>query len=150
MRKYRGKAMMTIEELDVNGIKHSNGWVYGWNVRGWILGDILESDDEYIVPEQWGKVEKSSIGQHTGYSWGCKKEVWEGDIIEYLSNHAILYPEEVPEHEAYERAKVVYSKEMACYLLIDKDGNYVELHHLDDREYRIIGNMTDNPELLEG
>src|SRR5690625_942716 len=68
--KFRGKATMTIEELNCIGIHHENGWIIGNLVvngnQPFIVGDLIEIDEEYIIHEFWASVDAESVGQYTG------------------------------------------------------------------------------------
>lgn len=80
--KFRGKAVMSTDKLDVLGIEHKDGWVYG-NLtmkenEPFIVGDIVEVTDEYIVHEFWVQVITETVGQYTGF-----KDDWDVDIYEY-------------------------------------------------------------------
>ena len=68
--KFRGKAIMSVEELENDlFIEHENGWLTGNLIhnkgRPWIVGDIVESDPEYIAHEFWLRVYPKSVGQYT-------------------------------------------------------------------------------------
>ncbi|EKZ0669365.1 hypothetical protein RBU89_002687 [Listeria monocytogenes] len=65
--EFRGKALISIEELDEIGIKHKNGYVYGDLAdNSHIVTGILESNDEYICSETWCGIDSKTIGQYTG------------------------------------------------------------------------------------
>src|SRR5690606_6274842 len=132
--KFRGKAIMSIEELELMGIEHDNGWVYGNLIkngnRPMITADILEEIDESIYPRWWAVVEPKSVGQYTGLKDKNGKEIYEGDIILFNNFGDTL-------------DKVVYSP--GCFHT--SRGGYL----LDKiREIEIIGNIYEHPELLEG
>jgi hypothetical protein len=80
--KFRGIALMSTEELDVLKIDHKNGWVYGNLVMDgnepYIVGDLLEATDDYIIHEFWVRVIPETVGQCTGF-----KDDWDVDIYEY-------------------------------------------------------------------
>src|SRR5699024_10605141 len=82
--KFRGKAVMSIDELDERGITHTNGWIYGNLINNgdhpYIVGDIVEATEEYIVHEQWVPVIPESVGQYTGLTDRYDVEFYEGDI----------------------------------------------------------------------
>ena len=49
--------------------KFDGTYVYGWYVDGFIVGQVMDSDDEYIVLEYWVPVDPETV---------ClvDKEVW--------------------------------------------------------------------------
>jgi len=83
--KFRGKAVMTLDELDKDHFEHEKGWVIGslivdGNDR-YIVGNIVEASDDGLIHEWWLKVHPESVGQFTGYEDYWKKEIYEGDIF---------------------------------------------------------------------
>lgn len=37
------------------------GYIQGWYVDGYIVGDIVEATDEYVIHEFWCPVDKDSV-----------------------------------------------------------------------------------------
>lgn len=62
---YKGKATITAAELNDFEIAHDKGWVIGNLIQNgnspYIVGDIAETDREYIALEWWCPVEPDSI-----------------------------------------------------------------------------------------
>ncbi|MIL11603.1 hypothetical protein RH50_06855 [Listeria monocytogenes] len=130
--EFRGKALISIEELDEIGIKHKNGYVYGDLVdNSHIVTGILESNDEYICIETWCGIDSKTIGQYTGLKDKSDNKIFEGDIgwDEHNECYGVV---------KFEEGKFLYVWE-----------NIVEdLWEVADN-IEVIGNIHENPELLE-
>lgn len=105
---------------------------YGSKYSILVLAKDLEFDDEEI------RIEFQSIGQFTGYEFGGRK-VFEGDIIETVN---------MRNGDKYRW--IVYWSFGAWYTK-DNDGNKMDLQDFfEDSDYpEIIGNIHDNPDLME-
>ncbi|EAD4272513.1 hypothetical protein EJD00_06665 [Listeria monocytogenes] len=130
--EFRGKALISIEELDEIGIKHKNGYVYGDLVdNSHIVTGILESNDEYICIETWCGIDSETIGQYTGLKDKSDNKIFEGDIgwDEHNECYGVV---------KFEEGKFLYLWENIA-------ENLWEV--ADDIE--VSGNIHENPELLE-
>ena len=132
----------------------------------WVQGNLIQSCDatdgweSIIIPvknsnmftkhighgygnlgfENWYRVNPSTICQCTGLKDKNGKLIWENDI---LSGHIDV---EFPEDET--RKRVVWHENGWC---TNEPGcdDYEELDDFDSENFEVIGNMIDNPELLE-
>lgn len=132
--KFRGKTaccqLATAEDV----------WVYGG------VHSIFENDDTcYISVNNYFEknkaekllVKKNTIGQYTGLHDKNRKEIYEGDIIQY---------------EDITKGLVRYSEKYAQYVLVNTDSVKDEFEPLGDynmKVFEIIGNEFDNSNLLE-
>lgn len=129
----------------------------------WIFGTILripappvcfgksETDKYYIqfpdpryMPD-WnmpyrmvqGEVKPDTIGQYTGLHDKNGKEIYEGDIVKKTGNIGI------------DIGKVIYEYNGFIVDVMNMDRFYGRVHLLE-KFTEVIGNVTDNPELLGG
>lgn len=61
---FGGEATMSIEKLNELNIYHENGWVTGYYVDGYIVGDVVEAGECGFYPEYWVRVKKDSVVQY--------------------------------------------------------------------------------------
>ena len=112
-----------------------DGSLSGWcgnennNNDGWIscFGEYLGRDDEYVVMQSTGLKDKND------------KLIYEGDII--IINHTTPFGTEIKQV-----CRVEFSD--GCFWARTKTEAVILYH--EDNEYKIIGNIYENKELLEG
>lgn len=129
-----------MREILFRGKRVDNGeWTEGYLFKQWnrtfllwgMTGDIPNMTE--VIPE--------TVGQFTGLTDKNGKKIFEGDIVEFTD----IYTGENG------RAKIVFEdfkwKYSGCYY----DGNPIVWLGIYDKsiEFEIIGNIYDNPELLE-
>lgn len=118
------------------GKRKDNGeWTEGFLLKRWDGLWIFTIDEKFadlIIP--------STLCQCTGLNDKNGKLIWENDI---LSGHIDV---ELPEDET--RKRVVWYENGWC---TNEPGcdYYEELDDFDSENFEVIGNMIDNPELLE-
>lgn len=130
---FRGKTIKQNKGVTTEKTIKENMWVYGNLTIGEIEGykaDMISNKKEiyYINPE--------TIGQYTGLTDKNGTEIFEGDIMPVWENgEKYLY-------------KVVYCGDCFMLAMLDSEqGSYpLSIKH-DISE--VIGNIYDNPELLE-
>ncbi len=134
-----------MRQIEFRGKRMDNGeWVYG----GYYRGIMEETDNPFNIDNARIKtiiiqngiyyhVIPESVGQFTGLKDKDGKEIYEGDVVEWEceydsgdNDQSIIY-----ERKAVELVEGVYEPVFAF--------------HIDDMP-KVIGNTTDNPELLGG
>mgnify|MGYP000963784118 FL=1 len=114
-------------------------WQYGYliedNGEAFIINEVIEANEQYITIGSWCPVDNESVGRFTGLFDNNLVEIYEKDIIgtkDGLLNGFVEYREDLG---------------MWTNTLIRYD-NFERLCRVaSDRE--IIGNVFENPELLE-
>ena len=123
---------------------------------GWIYGDLIQISNSYPDIQRYNKtievkgekcksyeldkVSPDTVGQFTGMYDGNGKEIFEGDILQYRDEDGKVYNREV-----------VFNDGAFCQKIVPATKPYftpLRNHELEDWE--VIGNIHDNPELLEG
>jgi len=127
----------------------------------WVYGDL--SQPQYNHPEKsliydetaWdNEVDPSTVGQYTGLKDKIGKRIFEGDIVRFTSD-PIRYSEcgtVVFRKGCYEIEYLPEYSNVPYYHRIGKVGTWREMNASGTitYEYEVIGNIHDNPELLEG
>jgi len=122
-------------------------WVYGYLANpDVIVGGICDMDENYISFDWWVTVDPITVGQYTGLTDKNRKKIFEGDIVRTKDGDI---------------KKIIYKDYWGAFgvqygLLFDKEsGKHVKAHgglshfYGDSQFYEVIGNIHDNPELLE-
>ena len=126
-------------EILFRGKRATNGdWVYGdfvhGNERKSLRDSIFVYDSETQSFNDY-EINPSTLGQYTGLTDKNGKKVFEGDIIRKTNKgrHPEIFIANI--------RTCFYTNEEVYYGPFD--------HFTESCEYEIIGNITDNPELLE-
>lgn len=91
--KWRGKSLLSIEEMDEREIKHKDGWVYGIYIDGYIIGEVIEATDQYISISGHCAVDEKSVGMYYGADVldandnGKTVELYQNDIVRNYVYH---------------------------------------------------------------
>ncbi|WP_336761289.1 YopX family protein [Paenibacillus sp. USHLN196] len=132
--KHRGKRIETGE------------WIYGYLIGdNVIVGEIVDWNDEYFNTEYWYAVDPATVGKYIGIKDGTNNDEWcVGDI---LTPNPHLHNQEV-QIICYDSHQAKYkSVPLSTYRTNAGNGGWTGY----DIKYwqRRLGNIHDNPELLE-
>lgn len=143
--RFRGKP---VDPIDLDALPEyadwiKDGWVYGYLIgKDVIVGEIVEFGEDYFNTEFWCRVKIDSVGQFAGLHDKNGDRAYTGDIIGGI----------------WEPCYIGYCKVCKQFqLFLNSFGCMAcmgEVHWYElvtyDRKIKIIGNIHDNPELLEG
>lgn len=130
-----------MREIKFRGKRIDNGeWVCGYYVYyGW-----AGKQKHYIVPEYASdlyavEVDQKTVGQYTGLKDMNGKEIYEGDIVERFDHGQV-------------RQLYLVKFDKGCFgASLDNIRFYfLTFDHVCTEQVEIIGNIYDNPDLLEG
>lgn len=129
--------------------KDNGEWIEGYYVycrkRHYIL-QVLNKAIGFDEREyEWVEVDPDTICQYTGLTDKNGKKIWENDILKckkYIGGNFVDYCIEVGYVEMKHGAFGLHRIKNDAYYRPFKDW-------LEDYEYEVVGNIFDNPELLE-
>ncbi len=123
---FRGKHMHVCQEN-----KHLDGtWVEGY----------LEDENHINDGKCEFLIDPETICQYTGLTDKNRKKIWENDILEgHLDDK---FPEDVTREKVIWHENGWKTEEPGC---VDKEY----LDEFDTENFEVVGNVFDNPELLE-
>lgn len=132
-----------MREISFRGKRVDNGeWVYGQDIlqhQGRVfIQDFDSCEKEYLVSAE-------TVGQYTGLIDKNGKEIYEGDILR-------LWKSNSPKGFRGEYVKplpVIYDENWCQFVVEDKDNKKYFGIWQDFDGYEVIGNIYDNPTLLE-
>lgn len=109
--------------------------------RSWIFGSLDTTENEYtimIYPDRFGNkcrifVDPKTVGQYTGLTDKNGKKIFEGDIVT------------MPKYGGGRHKSVIYFKNGKFAV----DGSNYNFKDICSKNMEVIGNIHDNPELLE-
>ena len=126
--KFRAWHKITKQFIDLNGFSIAFG-----NMRN--KGEVYSITEQGVLRET--AIEQVEIMQYTGLHDKNGKEIYEGDIVRFFVSHGA---EGIPSTEEMQ-SNVHYANGL-LYPMAD----FMYDHYI----YEVIGNIYENPELLEG
>lgn len=128
-----------MREILFRGKRIDNGeWKYGYLYGIWEQGYILWGMTNNVP--NMVEVDPETICQYTGLTDKNGKKIWEGDILEgHLDDK---FPEDVTREKVIWHENGWKTEEPGC---VDKE--YFD--EFDAENFEVVGNVFDNPELLE-
>lgn len=115
----------------------------------WVTGDMLTYDSYFSIIHTGNSqfhVYHDTVGQYTGYNDAMNARVYEGDIVEFFSR---VYDEEGC--VMFEKMKIGHVRFSfgQWSVRIPKINMSTNLYGIDSRKIVVVGNVHDNPELVE-
>ena len=141
-----------MREILFRGKRCDNGeWVQGYYIRAehhwhkhgihkdWIVCGASANGGWFALHNKYA-VKDETVGQYTGLKDKNGKMIWEGDVIkwDYTCNEGKSH-------------QVRYDVGSACFVASrEHNGNIIDTVFYNDGQHaEVIGNIHDNPELLE-
>ena len=124
--------------------KYKGHWIEGYYGEDEGRNEILFSTKIGIVGYS---CEPESIGQYTGLTDKNGKKIFEGDILKIIHKYQSPFDDDTKEYTDITTDVVFFDDEGLCFSY----GKSPFLCVVDNvtAEYEVIGNIHDNPELLE-
>ncbi|MCM1115693.1 MAG: YopX family protein [Clostridium sp.] len=130
-----------MREILFRGKHVSSGkWIISPSIRQEADGSVY-----LLVKRTWYCVDPKTVGQYTGLTDRMGTKIFEGDILEFSEDYddKFGYPA-----TSYGKCIVIYDESLLAWRIrgLDYEGSDDLCQYADSE---IIGNIHDNPELLE-
>lgn len=142
-------------------------WMYGNLIidgnYAYIVNGVIECNDQYITIAEWCPVEPKTIGASTGLFDANGKEIFEGDVVKFkdtwdeYGNEGYVdgtsegenFTEIIKTEDGFSFGRTKIPESSVFYFLDDERMKFSEIVESDDFSMVIVGNIYENPELLE-
>ena len=124
------------ERYLVHGKRKDNGeWVVGYYTVDAAGQEIIDVMNDMGLFESWHPIDPSTLGAYTGIADKNGERIFDGDIVEGIFSGEVV------------RGVIQYGSDAKYYIY--REGLYgIELNNASDW-LQVIGNIYDNPDLLE-
>ena len=141
-----------MREIKFRGMTEAGEWLYGGYVTRNNAHYILDGECDHVEIDgreanilHFHIVKYKTVGEYTGLKDKNGKEIYEGDIVEKWSHCSLL-----ERRSPFYNGGVGYHKSFTTTVKWSEQGlNYNIYPHHDDAYWLVIGNIWENPELLE-
>ena len=112
-----------------------------------ITTEPICANDYSEILGDWAIVDSSTVGQYTGLTDKNGKKIFEGDILKIIDKYQSPFDDDTNEYTDITTDVVHFDDEGLCFSY----GKSPFLCVVDNvtAEYEVIGNIHDNPEMLE-
>ena len=134
--KFRG-----ISIADDSKGKMQYGYLIADGEQAFIINEVVEANEQYITIGSWCPVDPKTIEQSTGLKDKNGKEIFEGDILGIDTDEEVV------------NVNIYWDSKHALFMFESEKYNEKDLlaELVEDNTYpfEIVGNIYENPELLE-